>query len=166
MITDQIDNALILLTNCLLACLLIQYTIHLYINTPAHYQYPRNRIQGGLSSNSTPSTVAAAPDEAISSSNPRYAECPDDTRSASKEDDYYQADNKSVRKETDYMTLKADDVQRKKMESKLEGPESGLKKSVSGFAQPGPQTPNNDSHCNNKSNLNEDEQGMWKLCMI
>ena len=64
------------------------------------------------------------------------------------------------------MTLKADDVQRKKMESKLDGSESGLKKSVSGFAQPGPQTPNNDSHCNSKSNLNDDEQGMSKLCMI
>ena len=150
----------------MLACLLIHYTIHFYIDTPAHYQYPRNRLQGGLSPNSTPSTIAVAPDEAISGSNARYAECPDDTRSPSKEDEYYNADNKSVRKETDYMTLKADDVQRKKMESKLDGSESGLKKSVSGFAQPGPQTPNNDSHCNNKSNLNEDEPGKSTLCMI
>ena len=143
-----------------------KHTIHFYINTPAHYQYPRNRIQGCLSPNSTPSTVAATPDEPIPSSNPRYAECLDDAGSLSKEYENYKEDNKSVRKETDYMTLKADDVQRKKMESRLDGSESGLKKSVSGFAQPGPQTPNNDSHCNNKSNLNEDEQGKSKLCMI
>ena len=59
------------------------------------------------------------------------------------------------------MTLKADDVQRKRMESNVPGDitDSGLKKSISGFAQPGPQSPNNDDNknCNKSNNLNEDD---------
>ena len=127
--------------------------------TTAHYQYPRNRTQGGLSPSSTPSTVAATTDEPISNRNSRYGEVPDVIESP--EPDYGQISNKSVRKETDYMTLKADDVQRKRMESNVPGDitDSGLKKSISGFAQPGPQSPNNDDseNCNKSNRLNEDD---------
>ena len=67
------------------------------------------------------------------------------------------------------MTLKADDVQRNRMESKAVGDatDSGFKKSISGFAQPGPQSPstNEDANCSNKSNLNEDESSK-SVCMI
>ena len=59
------------------------------------------------------------------------------------------------------MTLKADDVQRKRMESNVTGDstDSGFKKSISGFAQPGPQSPNNDANesCNKSNKLNEDD---------
>ena len=67
------------------------------------------------------------------------------------------------------MTLKADDVQRKRIEPDFseEQTDSGFKKSTSGFAQPGPQSPsvNDNSHCNNKSNLKEDEPGTSHFCM-
>ena len=59
------------------------------------------------------------------------------------------------------MTLKADDVQRKRMESNAVGDstDSGFKKSISGFAQPGPQSPNNEDNenCNKSNKLNEDD---------
>ena len=59
------------------------------------------------------------------------------------------------------MTLKADDVQRKRMDTNVPGDitDSGFKKSISGFAQPGPQSPNNDDteNCNKSNKLNEDD---------
>ena len=66
------------------------------------------------------------------------------------------------------MTLKADDVQRKRMESNVTGDstDSGFKKSISGFAQPGPQSPNNDDNenCNTSNKLNEDDSSKSFLC--
>ena len=45
------------------------------------------------------------------------------------------------------------------------------KKSISGFAQPGPQSPstNEDPNCNNKNNLNEDDSSksvLHDLCVL
>lgn len=65
------------------------------------------------------------------------------------------------------MTLKADDLQRKRVEPNFSGDPGFNKTSTSSFAQPGPQSPsvNDNSHCNNKSSLNEDEQGTSHFCM-
>ena len=132
----------------------------LHIITPDHYQYPKNRCHTAVSSSSTPSTITAAPDDFNSSQKPRYEECPDVTQeSPGKENDL--SENRMYRKETDYMTLKADDVQRNRMEAKGRS-ESELKNPVSGFAKPGPQSPSVDtnSHCKTKPNSNaEDESG-------
>ena len=60
-------------------------------------------------------------------------------------------------KEKDYMTLKADDVKRNKSGSIIRDTE--IKKAVSGFAQPGPQSPslNSNSQYVSKPNLNNDD---------
>ena len=140
-----------------------KHTHLLHIITPDHYQYPKSRCHTAISSSSTPSTIAAAPDDFNSSHKPRYEECPDVTKeSPGKENDL--SEHKIYRKETDYMTLKADDVQRNRLE--MEGrSESELKKSVSGFAQPGPQSPivDNNSHCKTKPNSNADDESGTKI---
>ena len=68
------------------------------------------------------------------------------------------------------MTLKADDVQRKRMESNVTGDstDSGFKKSISGFAKPGPQSPNNDDseNCNKSNKLNEDDSSKCFLFVL
>ena len=60
-------------------------------------------------------------------------------------------------KEKDYMTLKADDVKRNKSGSIITDTE--MKKAVSAFVQPGPQSPSIDSNSQymSKPNLNNDD---------
>ena len=126
-----------------------------------HYQHPKNRGQIAPSSSSTPSTIAATTDEFCSNSKPRYEECGDGIQDSPKNESD-QLESRIGKRENDYMTLKADDLQRSKKEGQItEHPESEFKKSVSGFAQPGPQSPNvdADSHCKTKHSFNEGESG-------
>ena len=130
------------------------------ISAVQHYQHPKNRGQIALSASSTPFTIAATTEDFNSNNNPRYEECGGGIHdSPSKDSD--QLEDRTGKRENDYMTLKADDVQRSKKEGQMtEHPDSEFKKSVSGSAQPGPQSPNVDasSHCKTKRNFNEEEE--------
>ena len=140
----------------------------------AHYQYPKSRGQIAQSSSSTPSTIAATADECNNPPNfhqsnnmshtPRYEECGNrlqDSPTSTPTKDNVISEGKGSTGGNDYMTLKADDVHRSKKEGKMTAlPEGALKKSVSGLAQPGPQSPNNNekSPQKDKSNFNDEEE--------
>jgi hypothetical protein len=150
-----------------------QYLTH---NSVGHYQYPKNRGQIAQSPSSTPSTIAATAEECSNHSNfspsnnaphtPRYEECGDrlqqDSPTSTPRKGNVNSEEEGRRTgENDYMTLKADDVQRNKKEGKMMAQsECSFNKSASGLAQPGLQSPNNNENSlqKGKSNFNEEEE--------
>ena len=120
------------------------------------------------SSSPTPSTIAAT---AVSEGNkdshttgPRYEELPS-LPTKIKDDCEAKLGSGGAGGGYDYMTLKADDVEKSKNEGRIlvgKSKTTEFNKPISGLAQPGPQTPNNNdtSQTNTKtqSNANEDDE--------